>query len=311
MYIKNLLLRWQIVTYLGILLLIIGGCTGGQSDGGRNNRNIILGTPEVRGPQPVAPNTDVGISVSPRGAQPGTQMGYVWDDESGKGQILQGQGSTAITYRTPSEPGMYQIKLTVSADGQPLPPTVAFIEVGDEKTGSADVQAATNKLPPPGSTDTSPTQRPPEPAATQHAPPALGPGEAPLELDFEEFLFTQTGPLVGNTATVNGSTVTLDYDFGIAGKWFGGVFPVLEPDLVASYQILRIQVVGEANFDLKPHDQDMTRQFKKTEANTYEIPTQQIISRFGEMREITLAVTPKRNAPNSGTQTFTLSVLNP
>ncbi|MFQ6026244.1 MAG: hypothetical protein ACE5Q6_01875 [Dehalococcoidia bacterium] len=145
---------------LVLLPVIMFGC-GGEP---RNN-NITVENPEVRGLQPVAPNTDVGISVNVQGAIPGTEMGYEWNDVSGKGQILQGQGIAAITYRTPNEPGTYQIQLIVSADGKSLPQRAAFIEVAPAPTPTPMPTEPTS--PPPTPTP------PPTPEVSIEIPPEL------------------------------------------------------------------------------------------------------------------------------------------
>lgn len=137
-----------------------------------------------------------------------------------------------------------------------------------------------------------------------------GARQAELKLFKEKFSFTQRGPLRGNRAIVNGSTVELEYDFSTAGRWFGAVFPVEDPGLIKQYEYLRIQVLGDASFEIKPNDLDMTNLFRRGEDNVYEIDTDHIIDRFGEMRELVLVVTPRGDIV-SGSQTFILSVAEP
>jgi len=123
-------------------------------------------------------------------------------------------------------------------------------------------------------------------------------------LEKEDFLFTETGNLEGNTAVLKGSKVTFNYNFDIAGQWFGGLYTVADPTLTTQYPILCVEVIGDANFEIKPNDVDMTSQFNSVGGNIYELSTSQI----GQMNKITLVAKPKTGTLNNGIQTFILNV---
>lgn len=72
----------------------------------------LAGDLVVSVPSPVDPGQEVGFAA-PMDGGAGVEIIYEWAHPPGMGKILDGQGTNAITYQTPTEPGTYKIELTI------------------------------------------------------------------------------------------------------------------------------------------------------------------------------------------------------
>lgn len=89
-----------------------------------------ISDPMISDPTPQEPGKEVGISIDVSSAG-GATLTYTWNADGG--EIVRGQGSPAITYRAPQEPGTYNIRVRVNWDGKSME-KVTSIEV---KTGTS------------------------------------------------------------------------------------------------------------------------------------------------------------------------------
>ena len=64
----------------------------------------IIGEPKIGAPMPQQPDEEIGISVH---VSSGSGLTLTYDWQADGGEIIRGQGSPAITYRVPNEPGIY------------------------------------------------------------------------------------------------------------------------------------------------------------------------------------------------------------
>lgn len=158
----------------GILLLLAIAC------GGTTPTPIAaVQPPEITGPQvdastPLKPGEEVGISIEVLKAS-GTTLTYTWKAEDG--EILKGQGSPAITFRAPDEPGVYSVIVEVKWEGQSV-----------EKSTSIKVEAEPTPIPtlaPP--TDTPPPTPTPAPTHTDTPAPPETPTPTPTESPMPTF----------------------------------------------------------------------------------------------------------------------------
>ena len=76
----------------------------------------IVSDPILNVPSPIEPGATIGIAVKVDGV-PGVTIAYEWVAPSGKGKILDGQGTNGITYQAPDEPGTYKIDVRIKAAG--------------------------------------------------------------------------------------------------------------------------------------------------------------------------------------------------
>jgi hypothetical protein len=104
MFPSNTLSRMRSLLLLCTLLTVLASCNNGDS--------VTVGNPYIDKAAPIAPNTTIGVSV-PVTATGDTSVNYEWTAE--KGSVKDGQGSTAIIYQAPAEPGLYKISVKVSA----------------------------------------------------------------------------------------------------------------------------------------------------------------------------------------------------
>jgi hypothetical protein len=81
--------------------------------------SIEVGQPVVGGSQTVGPGDEIPISI-PVDGPAGVKIDYVWIIPEGKGAIVTGDGTPAITYKAPTEPGTYQIRVKVTATGRDI-----------------------------------------------------------------------------------------------------------------------------------------------------------------------------------------------
>jgi hypothetical protein len=92
-----------------------------------------ISDPMISDPTPQEPGKEVGISVDVSSAG-GVTLTYTWNADGG--EIVRGQGSPAITYRVPEEPGTYNVRVKVEWDGQSVE-KVTTIEVKTKVTETA------------------------------------------------------------------------------------------------------------------------------------------------------------------------------
>ncbi len=104
-----------------------------------------IGEPRVSAPTPLKPREEVGISIEVSSIT-GVTLGYTWYADGG--EIIRGQGSPAITYRASDIPGTYNVRVTVTWDGQSVEKTT-FILVEVEPTATPLPQPPTDTPVPP------------------------------------------------------------------------------------------------------------------------------------------------------------------
>ena len=156
-----------------------------------------ISDPKISAPTPQEPGQEIGISVDVSSAS-GAILSYDWRADGG--EIVRGQGSPAITYRTPEEPGIYNVRVAVKWDNSSVEKITTIrveesavavaVELPTDTPGSIleeEASKATPLLPPttrqptdiPQPTDTpipEPTNTPlptPTPTATIDADPTM------------------------------------------------------------------------------------------------------------------------------------------
>jgi len=190
--------RLRNVLFLGVLLLTLVGCGGEQptptavaiaptSTPTPTPKAVpaiptpapvptpSVGEPVVSVPSPVDPDEQIGISVAVDGVA-GVEIAYEWIPPEGKGKILDGQGTSAITYQAPTEPGTYKIGLKVRAAGTVIERS-AFITIEKPTDTPTPTELPVTDTPTPIDTPTptkEPTPKPPEATPPQ-------PGECPFD----------------------------------------------------------------------------------------------------------------------------------
>lgn len=102
-----------------------------------------IGDPTLSVPSPIKPGETVGISVPVNGPT-NDALKYEWIAPAGKGEIIEGQGTSGITYKAPEERGTYKISLKVTGAGTSLERSV-FVTV----QGTGAVELPTDSLPTP------------------------------------------------------------------------------------------------------------------------------------------------------------------
>jgi hypothetical protein len=158
--------------------------------------------PKISAPTPQEPGEEIGIAVDVSNAG-GANLSYEWRVDGG--EIVRGQGSPAITYRTPEEPGIYNVRVAVmwgdssvekittirieapavaAADTpmpEPEPPTATSIPQTDAEPPTATpVPPTATAAPPtftpkPTNTSVPPTSTPDLPTSTPTAEPTVPP----------------------------------------------------------------------------------------------------------------------------------------
>lgn len=132
------------------LVWLLAGCGGQQPAPVVVVGTPSIGEPKVGAPSPQQPGEEIGISIE-IASTGGVNLNYTWTADGG--EIVRGQGSPAITYRVPEEPGTYNVRVTIEWDGQSI-----------EKVTSIKVEEASTEPTPEPPTDT------PEPAANTPTP---------------------------------------------------------------------------------------------------------------------------------------------
>ncbi len=116
MFLSFNLSRIQKVLLLGVLQLVLAGCPSGQPMGFVPAQTVptpVVSDPIVSPSQPVNPGAEIGISIRVDSVG-GVALTYEWIPDEGKGKILAGEGTSAITYQVPTEPGTYSIRVKVT-----------------------------------------------------------------------------------------------------------------------------------------------------------------------------------------------------
>jgi len=115
MFLSFNLSRIQKILLSGVLSLVLGGCPSGQPMGFVPTKTVptpVVSELAVSVPQPVNPGDEIGISIRVDSVG-GVALTYEWVLTEGK--ILEGEGTNAITYQAPIEPGTYSIRVKVTS----------------------------------------------------------------------------------------------------------------------------------------------------------------------------------------------------
>jgi hypothetical protein len=165
-----------------IVLSLLAACTSPTAE------PPTISDPMISDPTPQEPGKEVGISIDVSSAG-GVTLTYTWNADGG--EIVRGQGSPAITYRVPEEPGTYNVRVKVEWDGQSVE-KVTTIQVVDGETVKQSPTATSlspTNTPNPTDTPPPPTSTPipahtPQPTETSLA--TLIPGQTIISEDFED-----------------------------------------------------------------------------------------------------------------------------
>ncbi|GAB4448607.1 MAG: hypothetical protein Kow0031_31110 [Anaerolineae bacterium] len=122
----------------------------------------IVSDPKISAPTPQEPGQEIGISVDVSSVS-GASLTYEWRVDGG--EIVRGQNSPAITYRTPDEPGIYNVRVAVKWDDSSVE-KITTIRVEAPAIAAADETPASTPPPEPEE-ETPPTATPRPPTATR------------------------------------------------------------------------------------------------------------------------------------------------
>ena len=117
---KTYAIIWPIIFFI-LLALFLTNCSSPPP--------VIEGPRVVDPPTPVVLGAEVSIRVDVSSEEPIT---YVWETDEDDGEIISGETSSAIIWRAPQEPGLYNVRVKVRAG-----------EVTAERSVAIAVQAAT------------------------------------------------------------------------------------------------------------------------------------------------------------------------
>jgi hypothetical protein len=140
---ETIFLSGVIVIKLSALMLLLGlmsACTSPVTEA------PIISDPMISDPTPQEPGKEVGISIDVVSTG-GVTLDYTWNADGG--EIVRGQGSPAITYRVPEEPGTYNVRVRVEWDDQSVE-KVTTIQVSGENsdpTPPNDISEPTADIP--------------------------------------------------------------------------------------------------------------------------------------------------------------------
>jgi hypothetical protein len=168
------------LSFIWISLLIglvwfISGC-GGQQPAVQVVTPAI-GEPKVGAPSPQQPGEEIGISIE-IASTGGATLNYTWTADGG--EIVRGQGSPAITYRVPKEPGTYNIRVKVEWDGQSVEKVTSVkVEAQSTATPTPEPPTATSTPKPPTNTSTRQPTNTPTSEPTSSASPTPQPTTIP------------------------------------------------------------------------------------------------------------------------------------
>jgi hypothetical protein len=124
---------------------------------------------------------------------------YTWNADGG--EIVRGQGSPAITYRVPQEPGTYNVRVKVEWDGQ-----------STEKVTSIQVEETKQTSMPQPTVIPRPTQVPTAIPTPEQTPPTSSNGESVYEENFEDGRAENISYLSGNWKVIEDSDGNMVYD---------------------------------------------------------------------------------------------------
>jgi hypothetical protein len=147
------------------LFWLISGC-GGQQPAAQVVTPSI-GEPKVGAPSPQQPGEEIGISIE-IASTGGATLNYTWTADGG--EIVRGQGSPAITYRVPKDPGTYNIRVKVEWDEQSVEKVTSVKVEGVIEESTPEPPADTPQ--PPADTPTPKPINTPKPTNTPKPPTA-------------------------------------------------------------------------------------------------------------------------------------------
>ncbi len=157
----------------------------------------VVSDPQISAPTPQEPGQEIGIAIDVSSAT-GVSLTYDWRADGG--EIVRGQNSPAITYRTPDEPGIYNVRVAVKWGDSSIEkittirveaPEVAAVDepppapeaTKEPSTATPVPPTATRKptntperptdTPTPESTEIPPTNTPPPPTPTTASLPGI------------------------------------------------------------------------------------------------------------------------------------------
>ena len=136
-----------------VVLSLLTACTSPTAE------PPTISDPMISDPTPQEPGKEVGISIDVSSAG-GATLKYTWNADGG--EIVRGQGSPAITYRVPEDPGTYNVRVRVEWDGQSTE-KITSIQVVDDETAKQPPTATSLSLtntPNPTDTPLPPTSTP-------------------------------------------------------------------------------------------------------------------------------------------------------
>jgi ABC-type transport system substrate-binding protein len=152
--------RTRLTLSILLLGLLVSACNSQPAEPPTTAAQPSISDPMISDPTPQEPGKEVGISIDVSSAG-GATLTYTWNADGG--EIVRGQGSPAITYRVPEEPGTYNVRVRVEWDGQSVEKATT-IQVEGEVTAPT---ATPKPTAPPEPTEPEPTSTSrPEPEAT-------------------------------------------------------------------------------------------------------------------------------------------------
>jgi len=103
------------IGFFSFLMALLVACTATPAPTPTPFATPSISEPKIGSPDPKRPNEEIGISVDVA-ATTGLILKYEWLND-GQGEIVRGQNTPAVTYRTPKEAGTYNVRVKVSWDG--------------------------------------------------------------------------------------------------------------------------------------------------------------------------------------------------
>ena len=190
--------RTRLTLSILLLGLLVSACNSQPAEPPTTAAQPSISDPMISDPTPQEPGKEVGISIDVSSAG-GATLTYTWNADGG--EIVRGQGSPAITYRVPEEPGTYNVRVKVEWDGQSTE-KVTTIQV--EETRQEPV------LQPTATPD--PTQVPTAISTSKPTPTISSNTELVYEEDFEDGRAENISYLSGNWKIIEDSDGNMVYD---------------------------------------------------------------------------------------------------
>ncbi|MEM7345218.1 MAG: glycine betaine ABC transporter substrate-binding protein [Chloroflexota bacterium] len=220
----------------------------------------VISDPKVGAPSPQQPGEEVGISVDVSSAS-GVALSYIWSADGG--EIVRGQGSPAITYRVPDEPGSYNIGVTVEWEGQlvekitsvkveastlePEPPTDTPESIADTPTPTpTDTATATNTPKPPTDTPT-PTPTNPPTSTNTPIPDTSTPTPTATPVKTVDVVAETDEPIIFGTHNWS-SQIVMSHVVGLIYQEMGYNVKFIPTDSQAVYEAIRL---GDVTLELE------------------------------------------------------------